>query len=621
MSGKGKDDPWKPSPKGIGQPHVSFADDDEVALTQKIARPKLPRIERIVPESLNAPPTLLRPTQGGAVDASALLRARRVSSPNLVAIRSAPSEPPGMDATVARPAPLPLEAFLPAVEPVPSTVPELDHPTSLNHRSEREREREREREAESFDDVTENGPIYLPDDADVESMRASSRDVEPRSLVTRQVPADVVKILRSRAALEGAAGRDLEALKLDDGLPVESQPSPKSSRETSEALVLTKLAPTLGPIPGDPPRAPENFGSTRVSERGMPRVTAQSPSPPAVQPAAPLAPGKPSPQLQTLPLGITPADFLSGRVDAMAAAANGFASVPNGSPPNGAGASPNGVASPLPVERAPSTTGPSGEYNAVLGASGSSPSLGGGARLASSGHLAAAQPSSGAFALGGQPQPYPSGAPAQGQGMPAPPGFAGTPMPFGPAGPGAYGGMAPSGYPSPMQGFPPQGLPQGQAQNSPSQVQVPTGPGMYVGGPMTPGGTFPPGSAQAPMAQGAPFSQGNYPPQQAPPQVPSQGFAQGTFPPGSLPPGSGGAPPVDPSVGQPTGGAAGAPVAGPNSAASPPSRGKSTWVLLMLAFFVVLACGGAWLSLKGKKVPWKRSERPSLVTSLACERV
>ena len=62
MSGNGKDDPWKPSPRGVGEAHIGYSDDD-VALTQKLARPKLPRIEKIVPERMEAP-ALLRGNHG-----------------------------------------------------------------------------------------------------------------------------------------------------------------------------------------------------------------------------------------------------------------------------------------------------------------------------------------------------------------------------------------------------------------------------------------------------------------------------------------------------------------------------------------------------------------------------
>ena len=61
----------------------------------------------------------------------------------------------------------------------------------------------------------------------------------------QQVPADVVKILRSRAALENE-------LVMENGLPVlipDSQAAPSSARESSEALMLTKLAPTELEIP------------------------------------------------------------------------------------------------------------------------------------------------------------------------------------------------------------------------------------------------------------------------------------------------------------------------------------------------------------------------------------
>ncbi len=587
MSGNGKDDPRTPSPRGVGEAHIGYSDDD-VALTQKIARPKLPRIEKIVPERME-PPALLRGNQGSAVDASALLRARRISAPNHVAVRVPPEPASVADPTIARPAHIPREAYLP-IESVPSTRPDGHdlEPQTMAHGQPSPHE--------LFDDLTERGPVFLPDDADVESLR-SSRDFEPRSLVTRQVPADVVRILRSRAALETEVVSEL------DGLPVlipDSQAVPSSSgREPSEALVLTKLAPTPSPKPREPAGAAatmqSSLASTRLSsERGSAPRVAASPAPPQVTP---------SPQLHTLPLGMKPADFLAGLAQAEA-----HGQSPAGPPANAQRA---GLPGPLPSLNEPDGSSgmagfggtammpgplltPSGEIN--LSGSGSNPRLAG--PFASSGSLPAAQPSSGVFPQGTPGNPFPQGTP--GQGFPVGPGPQRYPSGQTPAGP-----MQPpfGPYPSAPSGG---AFGQGQGTFPPGSMQAPMQPqGTFPPGsmqaPMQPQGTFPPGSMQAPMQQGP--GQG-YPPGPMPGPLQNQG----TFPPGSLPPSSAG------QAGSPNSQGAQAP------ASTGPTRSKSKWVLMLLAVVVVLSCGGAWLAMK-KKLPWKKhAGLPSTSASSTCSR-
>ena len=613
MSGKGRDDPRNPFPQGIPEPQVGYAEDD-VAMTQKLSRPKLPRIEKIAPTSIDGPPTMLRPKQGGAVDASALKRVRRISGPNHVAIRNVPEGPASFsEPTVARSAAIPHDAY--PHDGAPSTVPEEMRDMVASSRREA---------ADHFDDATQRGPIYIPDDFDVESIR-SSRDVEPRSLVTKQVPADVVKILRSRAALENE-------LVMENGLPVlipESQASP-GSRESSEALMLTKLAPA--PTDAEVPRIlmpeharPSPLAETRMMPDRAPQVAAQG-GPPAP---------KPSPQLHTLPLGMKPADFLAGLAKAEAHAA---AVASQGQPMQPASMQSAGT-SPLAGTAAMTLRTPSAEMAlgaaAAGAAQGSSPR--GPGSFASSGALPVAQPSSGVFPQGAQPQGpqrFPSGQmSAVAQPGQAGQGAYGAPASMGPQPSGAY----PSGV---MQGpanalpsgtYPP-GMMQAPAANAtppgaypPGMMQAPPGqgmpPGTYPPGMMQappgqgmPPGTYPPGMMQAPPGQGMP--PGTYPPgmMQAPP---GQGMPSGTYPPGMMqaPPGQGmgtfppgsmsGPMPGNPQATFPPGsGPVSTPGADPNASA-PKSRGKSTAVLLFLAFVVVLAAAGAWLTIKGKRLPWK----------------
>jgi len=620
MSGKGRDDPRNPFPQGIPEPQVGYTEDD-VALTQKISRPKLPRIEKIAPSPLDGPPTMLRPKQGGAVDASALKRVRKISSPSHAAVRPAPESPASQaEPTVARPASIPHEAY--PNEGAPSTVPDPSGdgrwPSPFEPRIER------------FDDATQRGPIYVPDDIDVESIR-STRDIEPRSLVTKQVPADVVKILRSRAALENE-------LVMENGLPVlipDSQASPSSARESSEALMLTKLAPHEQDIPEIVLPAPlvaarpSPLAETRMSPEGPPAVAAQG-GPPAP---------KPSPQLHTLPLGMKPADFLAGLAKAEAHAAS----------QNMQNASMQSASSAALQVRSPS-----GEMNAVVPSRASGPEVAG--AFASSGAMQAAQPSSGVFPQGAQgpgPQRFPSGQmqavvgpqghvpPVSGGALPSgtyPPGMAppvgayppGS-MPAPSQGPGPYppgmmqGQQGPGTYPPGMMQAPPQG----PGTYPPGMMQAPAGtypPGMMQAPQQGPG-TYPPGMMQAPPAQA--FSQGTFPPGSMPMSAPGQaGSPQGTFPPGSMSapqgpmggPGQGTFPPG--SMSAPQGPQATFPPgSGPVSGAAPDAnaqkpRRKSTGVLVFLFLLVVLASVGAWLTIKGKRLPWKHGALPSVAASV-----
>ena len=700
MSGNGKDDPRTPSAKPcgtgsvsrVGDAHVAYSEDD-LALTQKLSRPKLPRIERIVPEPLGVPPTLLRPTQGGAVDASAFRRVRKISASNHVSVRMPEVAPASIsEPTVARPAAIPLDAYLP--EPAPSTIPDpSDSPTAKNRRE----------PVETFEEATQRGPVYFPDDVDVESLR-SSRDFEPRSLVTKQVPADLVRMLRSRAALETEVVGHLEG-----GLPVliaESVPS-SVGRDTSEALVLTKLAPSLHGLGiDDPPlRGPNDpfpLAATRLSsERNVPT---------AAQPGPDRPPPKPTPQLHTLPLGIKPADLLAGLARAEAGGVNMRAASAQAAPsanmhsantpaqgqPRGPEPAPVGGTAAMP------SRSPSGEMRAL---SGSAPSLGQGA-FASSGALPTAQPSLGVFPHQAAPgQRHPSGQ-MQAQGQPNhqhpnnPSGFQpdasgampyaaqgsmqaamqGAQMPHGAQGQGTFppgsmqtppGAMPHQQAASGPQGqgtFPPGAMPHQQAANGPQgqgtfppgsmqgalgamlHGQQPAhGQGTFPPGSMQrppPAGTYPPGSMQAAIHGGQ--GQGTYPPGSGPGQgtfPPGSGpgsmqaphgpafSAVGTFPPGSMqaPPGSMGGPPQQGafvqgpiagagwaegtfppgSGGSPSSGGPGAAVAIPK-----PSSGKSTWVLMLLALAVFLACGAAWLSIKGKRLPWKHGRLGSPLASV-----
>ncbi len=669
MSGKGKDDPRTPSAKPcgavpvarIGEAHVAYSE-DEVALTKKLSRPKLPRIERIVPEALGVPPALLRPTQGGAVDASAFRRVRKISAPNHVAVRMPEVAPASVsELTVARPAAIPLDAYLP--EPAPSTVPDPSDSVTAKNRRE---------PVETFEEATQRGPVYFPDDMDVESLRSSR---EPRSLVTKQVPADLVRMLRSRAALEPEVVRELEG-----GLPVliaESVPS-SVGRDMSEALVLTKLAPSLhGLGVDDPPlRGPSDplAVTRRSSERNVPT---------AAQPVADRPPPKPTPQLHTLPLGMKPADFLASLARAEAGGVNMQAAsvqaAPSANMPSAnthsantpAQGQPRGAASPARepapegVTAAMPSRSPSGEMRAL---SGSGPSRGQGA-FASSGALPTAQPSSGVFPQQAAPgQQHPSGQ-MQAQGQPTHQN-ANSPSGFHPSASGATPYAASGSMHAAMQGAPmphgaqgtfppgsmdarPGSMPHQQAANGP-RGQGPFPPGSMQGalGALAHGqqsahgpGTFPPGPMQSPHAgtfppgsmQAALHGQGTYPPGSGGPgrgtfpPGPGPGSMQGphgpgspgvsTFPPGAMqaPPGAMGGAPQQGAFAQgamagpggegtlPPGAGGASSLGGPGAtgAIPKPSSGKSLWVLMLLALVVFLACGAAWLSIKGKRLPWK----------------
>ncbi len=650
MSGKGKD-----------EPRVGYADED-IALTQKLARPKMTREKP--PSDLAA--TLLKPTQGGAVDAGALRRVRKVSAPNHVAIREMPAEhepmtiarpsgllpgslgrSPSAEATVARIAAIPVDAYPHEASPfsevaAPSTTRENEEPIPPSTSDTLDGG-----QGDAFDDVTERGEIFIPESRDVESLRSMRGDAEPVSLVTKQVPADVVKILRSRAALESEVVRELAG-----DAPTAHGPEslPVSSQAKSEALVLTKLAGTLdfgvdaapsprpSPSAETPNRSP--LASTQLSDAPFVDPTRRA-SLPEVTPSGGTPAPKPAPQLHTLPLGMKPADFMAGL-----AAAGSIAPVQSASP------SPQ----PEPGQQA-------------LASSGQLPTY------ASSNHLPAAQPSSGVFPQGG-PQRYPSGSlPAQS--MPQQVQQAQQPQPTHGSGPHAYpsgmmpapvvpGGTFPPGmmqapmaqqapghapaqgpFPGAMQGpmhqgtYPP-GMMQAPMGMAPMQAPMQPGQGTFPPGSMQapmPQGTFPPGSMQAPMPQGtfppgsmqAPMPQGTFPPgsMQAPMQHPMQP-GQGTFPPGSMQaPMQGplsnasfsqvaqvGAPPSSGANAAPSNGLPGpqAPQVQGTPAAAP-RKSKSGLVLLLLFVVVVLACVGAWFKLKHKPMPWKHGahEVPTLV--------
>jgi hypothetical protein len=186
---------------------------------------------------------------------------------------------------VARPAPS-LDVWGNA-EVVPSTIPER-----------------------GFDDATERGPIFVPDDLDVESIRSSR---EPRSLVTTQVAPEVVKLLRTRAALEGELAGTKAGFVPEPLVPM-------SGVESSEALLLTKkpVDPTGG-LPNldfDPPAA--NEVTAAMSPAAARQLLAES-----VKPLAP----------NTLPLGLTPADILAGRLGPAGSPAPPRAEPPRPEPP------------------------------------------------------------------------------------------------------------------------------------------------------------------------------------------------------------------------------------------------------------------------------------------------
>ena len=620
MAGKTPRDPGEPPDPGL------LEDDEDAALTQKLSRADVRRL------IMEGPGARLKPT-AGAVDPTALLRARKVSSPSMVAIRTTSSFPPaGNEATVARPAPS-LDVWGNA-EVVPSTIPE-----------------------QGFDDVTERGPIFVPDDLDVESIRSSR---EPRSLVTTQVAPEVVKLLRSRAALEG----DLAGAKAGF---VPEPLVPLSGVESSEALLLTKKpVDPMGGLPNldfDPPAA--NEVTAAMSPAAARQLLAES-----VKPLAPT----------TLPLGITPADILAGRLGPAGSPAPQRPAPPRPEPPrpeppppatpfaatmalgsrNDATKSPPG-GFPLPTQsvqnapswpeveaspRPPAVGLPAGASEGRA-PSGSNPHLG----LAGhepkrfpSGQMGAVQATQGAPFGSGPPSPPPAQAFALGPAQSAePPRFPSGSMPSpvappvapampggGPFGAGpSYGSMPeaaryPSGqmgavspgFPAPQSGVPSPGP---LAVRTPVSFSGPPGAALLGGlpGPQVPSpsqgfGPMPgqpgamPGQPGAVPGQpgGMPGQPGGMPGQ--PGATPGQpGAMPNAFAPGPMsgpvPSGSfGGAPFGAPSPEV-------APVAPPPSTDAPRRR-SSTWVLLLLAFVVCLASAGAYLTLKGKKLPFRHGE-------------
>jgi hypothetical protein len=616
MAGKTPRDPREPPDPGL------LEDDEDAALTQKLSRADVRRL------IMEGPGARLKPA-AGAVDPTALLRARKVSSPSMVAIRTTSSFPPaGNEATVARPAPS-LDVWGNA-EVVPSTIPER-----------------------GFDDATERGPIFVPDDLDVESIRSSR---EPRSLVTTQVAPEVVKLLRTRAALEGELAGTKAGFVPEPLVPM-------SGVESSEALLLTKkpVDPTGG-LPNldfDPPAA--NEVTAAMSPAAARQLLAES-----VKPLAP----------NTLPLGLTPADILAGRLGPAGSPAPPRAEPPRPEPPapatpfaatmalgsrNDATKSPPGGL-PLPTQSVQNTPSwpeveasprppavglpagasegraPSGS-NPHIGLSGNEP------KRFPSGQMGAVQASQGpplgagppspppaqAFALGpaqgAEPPRFPSGsmpspvAPPVAPAMPgigpygAGPGYG--PMPEAARYPsGSMGAVAP-GFPAPQSGAPSPGP---LAVRTPVSFSGPPGAAL-LGGPLSgPQGPSPSqGFGAMPGQPGAmPGQPGAMPGQ--PGAMPGQPGAMpgqpGAMPgqPGAMPNMFGPGPMSGPV---PSGSFGGAPFGAPSPEAAPvapppstdaPRRGSSTWVLLLLAFVVCLASAGAYLTLKGKKLPFRHGE-------------
>ncbi|MBL0195196.1 MAG: hypothetical protein IPQ09_13370 [Myxococcales bacterium] len=229
--------------KGKG-PRVEYLDDD-IALTQKLTRPKLPP-QPMGPESAPS----LQPKQGGAVDAEALRRIRRVSAPNLLAIRM-PGDPPPADTadrTVARARPLPGEAFLPPSEAAPSTIPEAEESTRRQRKG----------------DLGLAPLVGSDDEADSETSPDGFSDA-----MTKQVPADVARRLLSevaamdpmRASMSAAApdplGATLPVSGVDVGLDAPTAPHARPEiQPIRQAAPLAARAAPAPPAPPGPPLAP-----------------------------------------------------------------------------------------------------------------------------------------------------------------------------------------------------------------------------------------------------------------------------------------------------------------------------------------------------------------------------
>jgi|GEM_PF-5650915 len=384
--------------KGKGGPRVEYFDED-IALMQKLTRPKLPPQPTAGPESAPS----LQPKQGGAVDAEALRRIRRVSAPNLLAIRM-PGDPDAAETaerTLARATPLSGQAF-PASEAAPSTIPEEDESTL--------RQRKREREL---------APLVPPDEEpDSETSPGGFSD----AMVTKQVPADVARRLLSEvAAMDSAHVRAAMGA------------GPAAPRDDSFAATL--------PVGASAPRAPPEIQALRrtapIAERAAPPPP---PPPPAAaedrrDPAQTLAslpkPSREAPGFSTLPLGSS-----SGEVGAALRSAEAAVAAGPGAPSamtSSFGSThlmPQSMPLPLvtpashPRAPAPAASG-STPPMPPLGASGAVPSMGASGSVPSMGAMGASGsvPSMGAMGTSGS---VPSMVALGGGGITVPPGSGGA---------------------------------------------------------------------------------------------------------------------------------------------------------------------------------------------------
>ncbi len=367
MSGKGKDGP-----------RVGYFDED-VALTQKLTRPKLPPLEK--PSVESAPP--LRPKEGGAVDAEALRRIRRISGSNHVAVR-VPVEPPqsAADHTVARAGPLPVEAY-PYSEAAPSTIPEDPEESTQRHR------------LGSFEDTTQR--------LVADSEEAETTEVQRDSMVTRQVPPDVARrLLGQISTIEQQQIRESMGVQSRRPDPVErprapvaQQPAPAAQRGPAPGPAP---AAQRGPAPGSPGFAP---GPTDTRDPGK-TLDASEYADDNRDPAQTLASlpkvVKELPQFNTLPLGSS-SDQLGGPLPAPrelapsppapvapSSGSGSMPTVPKSSAPASTLPLGSGVSVPLPALPQPAPAPPSA---APLSASGGRPAYAssGAVPLASSGSL------------------------------------------------------------------------------------------------------------------------------------------------------------------------------------------------------------------------------------------
>ncbi len=453
--------------KGKDEGRVGLIE-EEVALTQKMTLPKHLR-DQAEPESVDTSPRLVRPTIGGAVDADALKRVRRVAPGVSIGAKPPPYGSQDDVRTVARRSPVMAKDFDIATEKRAYVVPERgtgpavdDAPTTR---------RPHAMVPDTRDEVTAKGMLLSHDDGAEGSRTADER--EPPSFVTKQVPAHVARMLRAAASRDGGEGQLGGAAPGDSGATAEARL--EGSLDKSEALVLDKLT-SRGP-------------ATKLSHPGRDPSVAQE----RVDPMSQL--------LHTLPMGVTARDILGSRAPALVPSLGDS----DARPPD------TRASAQIP------DTAPQGYSSPAAFPSASHPAVGAAAPFPSPGPQGAAQRPSGhgsyppgSFPRQDGPAQQPFTSPSQSR-------ISTTAMPGGPFQPGS-GSMPHASGPAPQQGPRPGTFPPGSMSHAGPQQGSP--PGTFPAGersqpPFNPGlppRTFPPGVT--PQQQGPP--RGTYPPGSVP---------------------------------------------------------------------------------------------------------